>query len=49
MRRSISSITRLRLKKARSRGKLGTNSFMRLRKRFGDSIEINDLGDAEND
>ncbi len=36
------------IEKARSRGELGTNSFMRLRKRFGDSIEINDLGDAEN-
>ena len=35
------------IEKARSRGELGTNSFMRLRKRFGDSIEISDLGDAE--
>jgi hypothetical protein len=34
------------MEEARSRGELGTNSFVRL-KRFGTSIDIEDLGDAE--
>jgi type IV secretory pathway VirD2 relaxase len=34
------------MEEARSRGGLGTNSFVRL-KRFGTSIDIEDLGDAE--
>ena len=35
------------IEEARNRGKLRTNSFMRLWKQSGDSIEISDLGDAE--